>query len=147
MINCLLYTQQNKQYISPENVDRSVERALNSWSLIGWQQPGSLIGPHFKMVNSKARSSETHSLYAYVCYVTSTFRSNQRSKACFNSYIAPWRKPLRNLELRILPKWGSWIFSSPSYFRWKIFGCNLLCSFTFNLNLGTSWLQSSAAVE
>ena len=52
--------------------------------------------------------------------------------------IALWRKPLRKLELRILPKMITFapIFSIQNYF-----------SFTFNLYLGMSWIQISAAVK
>ena len=38
-------------------------------------------------------------------------------------------------------------FLKPELFQMKIFGCYLLCSFTFNLYLGMSWKQSSVAVE
>ena len=38
-------------------------------------------------------------------------------------------------------------FLKPELFQMKIFGCYLLCSFTFNLYLGMSWKQISAAVK
>ena len=38
-------------------------------------------------------------------------------------------------------------FLNPELFQMKIFGCYLLCSFTFNLYLGMSWKQISAAVK
>ena len=38
-------------------------------------------------------------------------------------------------------------FLMPELFQMKIFGSFLLCSFTFNLYLGTSWKKSSAAAE
>ena len=37
-------------------------------------------------------------------------------------------------------------FLKPEFFQMKIFGCYLICSFTFILYLGMSWKQSSAAV-
>ena len=38
-------------------------------------------------------------------------------------------------------------FLKPELFQMEIFGCYLLCSFTFNLYLGMSWKQISAAVK
>ena len=38
-------------------------------------------------------------------------------------------------------------FLKQELFQMKIFGCYLLSSFTFNLNLGMSWKQVSAAVK
>ena len=38
-------------------------------------------------------------------------------------------------------------FLKPELFQMKIFGCYLLCSFTFNKFLGMSWKQISAAVK
>ena len=56
--------------------------------------------------------------------------------------------PFKNLEIKNIQKWWPWLpFSQARIISDKIFGCCLLCSFTFNLYLGTSWKQSSAAVE
>ena len=38
-------------------------------------------------------------------------------------------------------------FLKQELFQMKICGCHLLCSFTFNLYLGMSWKQISAAVK
>ena len=56
--------------------------------------------------------------------------------------------PLGILKLRICQNddLGSH-FIKPELFQMKIFGCYLLCSFTFNSYLGTSWKQSPAAVK
>ena len=38
-------------------------------------------------------------------------------------------------------------FLKPELFQMQIFGCYILCCFTFNSYLGTSWKQSSVAVK
>ena len=78
-------------------------------------------------------------------YCRDSASQEQFSRRCATVHNA--LSPLGTWKLRICQNddFGSH-FIKPELFQMKIFGCYLLCSFTFNSYLGTSWKQSPAKV-
>ena len=64
----------------------------------------------------KYRSSAMPSAYVIIFQWSGVSKGVNCQRACLSIDNALWRKPLRNLELRILPKWWPW----PPFSQYRI---------------------------